>query len=88
MLREMSSAEFSLWMAEHSISPIGAERDDFRSAQIAATMVNMWRGKGSDPVTVADFMPFTPKPKAKRKDTLRPFLTMIAKRKPKSGKRR
>lgn len=54
--REIDSAEFSEWIAFNDIEPFGEERDDLRSAIVAATIANIFRGKGPAH-KVADFMP-------------------------------
>lgn len=64
LLDRTDSKEISEWIAFYSIEPFGEERADLRSAIIASTMANMWRGKGQRAFTVKDFMPqFDPKPK-------------------------
>lgn len=44
-------------MAYDRISPIGPEREDWRTALLACVMSNLWRGKGQRTAKMADFMP-------------------------------
>jgi hypothetical protein len=54
----MSSHEFAEWIAYSQLSPFGDGRADLRMAILAATMVNMWKGKDDDKAaTPDDFMP-------------------------------
>ena len=54
--RSIDSREFAEWLAYDRISPIGPERADWRAAMLAATLANVWRGKGA-PLAIADFLP-------------------------------
>jgi hypothetical protein len=56
--REISSAEFSEWMAYDLIDPIGERRADIRAGIIAAAVANTRRRKKSDPVAKPEtYMP-------------------------------
>ena len=57
MLGEMTEMQFQRWIAYSIIEPFGEERADLRSAIIACTMANMWRGQKQRPFKVDDFMP-------------------------------
>lgn len=57
MLEGMPSTMFSEWMAFAAVEPFGEERDDYRLAFALAVIVNMFRGKDSQPVTPKDLMP-------------------------------
>jgi hypothetical protein len=56
-MERIDSAEFAEWMAYERLEPFGEHRADLRSAIVACTMANAWRGKGSKTFTVKDFMP-------------------------------
>lgn len=54
----MSSAEFGLWLAFEKLEPFGPRQEELRAGQIAATIANGNRGRGSrEPFTAADFFP-------------------------------
>ena len=55
----MSSREFAEWIALFRLRPYGEWSEDYRSARLAAIIVNvMTRSKKSDPIAKAeDFMP-------------------------------
>lgn len=57
MLAGMPSAMLSEWMAFAAVEPFGEERNDFRLAYALAIIVNMFRGKDTQPVTPLDLMP-------------------------------
>lgn len=57
MLAEISSRQFAEWMAYSRLEPWGEDRDDLRMGIIASTIANANRGKGSKPLSPADFMP-------------------------------
>jgi hypothetical protein len=57
MLAGMSSRQFSEWMAYAAVEPFGEERSDYRVAHALAVIVNMFRGKDDQPVSVADLLP-------------------------------
>lgn len=68
MLREMSWAQFSEWLAYAEIDPIGSWREDFRAAQVAATVINMNRSSKTKAVKITDLMPdFNTKKHGKKK---------------------
>lgn len=52
--QSMSISELRLWMAFDRISPIGDERNDCNSAQIAAATLNAQRTK--DPLSIGDML--------------------------------
>ena len=56
MLARVTSRQLSEWGEYSKLEPFGEERADLRSAIIAATMANLWRGKGK-PAKTEDFMP-------------------------------
>ena len=60
----MSSREFARWVAYHSISPIGPERDDLRAGKLAMEVAAALGGLGGRKLKdfVLDFEP--PKPKS------------------------
>lgn len=55
--QEISSKEFSEWVAYNKIDPFGQDRNDLGAAIISATVCNVNRSKGSRPYKPADFMP-------------------------------
>lgn len=63
----MGSAELSEWFEYHAIEPWGAQRDNYHSAQIAALLYNINRGK-QKPVTSQDFMFMDPETAQELKD--------------------
>ena len=67
----MSSSEFSEWMAFGGLHPFGDGRADLRMGILAATMVNLWRGKDDQPAKPEDFMPqFEEEEKMSKEDAL------------------
>ena len=42
--------------------PFGEQRADLRSAIVACTIANIWRGKNQPAMKPIDFMPFAEKP--------------------------
>lgn len=52
------------WQAYYELEPWGDERADLRSGLIAATVHNVWRGKGARAKTALDFCPLIERPKA------------------------
>lgn len=54
---EWDSLEFAELLALEQMDPCSEERADLRAAIIAATMVNMWRGKSGRAAKPDDFMP-------------------------------
>jgi len=80
LLDRIDSKEISEWIAFYNIEPFGEERADLRSAIIASTMANMWRGKGQRAFTAKDFMPqFDPRPKQSI-ETMKAILQGLANR--------
>ncbi len=55
---ELSDAEFQEWMSFYRMEPFGEDRADLRAGIIAATIVNVQRGKKGRPVKPTDFMPY------------------------------
>jgi len=51
----MGSAELSEWQEYYALEPFGTWRDNWHSAQLAALIFNVNRGK-QKPVSTADFM--------------------------------
>lgn len=58
MQSELTSREFSEWIAFDRLEPIGPLRADFASAQICALVANALRGAGGKTYAPIDFMPF------------------------------
>ena len=54
----MTSAELAEWRAFDRVEPFGEYRADLRMGILAATIVNINRGKRAKPVVPRDFMPF------------------------------
>jgi hypothetical protein len=52
----MTPNAFTLWRAYYQLEPWGAWRDNIHSAQIAALLFNINRGKATPPATVQDYM--------------------------------
>lgn len=90
MLSRMSSAEYAHWIALDTNEFIGDLRGDYQAANIASTIVNMWRGKGQQPLSLLEFMHFVPKPSRKKRQTenLRAHLTLMAGKRKKRGNSR
>lgn len=63
MLAAMPARIYNEWLAYYEVEPFGEERADLRSAIIASTMANMWRGKKSRRFKIQQFMPNFEKPK-------------------------
>jgi hypothetical protein len=57
-MSEMSSSEFTEWMAFYELEPQGEWRADLRAGIIASTIANVNRSADSDALTPKDFMPF------------------------------
>lgn len=57
MLRRMSSAEITGWMAYSQIEPFGTEVQLYGHAITASTIANVNRGKNQKAFTPDDFMP-------------------------------
>lgn len=57
MLEQMSSRQFSEWMAYAAVEPFGEERDDHRLGYALAVIVNLFRGKNDQPVHPRDLTP-------------------------------
>ena len=62
-MKRSDSRELSEWQAFYQIEPFGEERADLRSAIIACTMANAWRGKNQRAFKLTDFMPNFEPPK-------------------------
>lgn len=54
----MDAEEFKYWMAYYAIDPWGEERDDIRSAIVAATVSNSNPYRKGRNARVDDFLPF------------------------------
>ena len=54
MLRGMSIHEFRRWRAYYDIEPFGEERADFRAASIVATLLNIYRKRGTKAININD----------------------------------
>lgn len=54
MLRGMSIWQFRRWRAYYDLEPFGEERADYRSAQIVAALLNVFRKRGSRPISIED----------------------------------
>ena len=70
--------EMAYWKAYYQLEPFGADRDNFHSAQIAALIFNVNRGKTQKAVGVEQFM-YRDKESAedeKRRDLSRRFLAL------------
>lgn len=52
---QLSSSEFSEWIAFYSFEPFGAWRDNWHAAQLTALVYNVNRGKGNA-LSAGDFM--------------------------------
>ena len=57
LLRRISSAELTEWIAFDQIDPIGDERADLNAGIVASTLANCNRGEATEPFKPADFMP-------------------------------
>lgn len=57
MLGEISSRQFSEWMAYARLEPFGEERADLRAGIVASVIANVNRGKKQKPYTPQHFMP-------------------------------
>ena len=57
MLRRMSSAELTEWMAFYQVEPFGGDADYLGHAITASTIANVNRSKNQKPFTPADFLP-------------------------------
>jgi hypothetical protein len=56
MLAEISSAQYSEWMAFYRLEPYGEERADLRAGIIASTIANANRGKNQKVFKPSDFI--------------------------------
>jgi len=72
-------------MAYAKIEPFGEKRADLRSAIIACTMANAWRGKNQKPLKPADFMPRFEPPPEQSAEQMKMLLRSIA---PQGGKKK
>lgn len=57
-MSEMSSSEFTEWLAFAELEPFGEWRADLRAGIIASTVANVNRSADSEALTPKDFMPF------------------------------
>jgi len=57
LLRRVSSAELTEWMAFSALESFGADAENLGHAITAATVANANRGKDKPPYKVEDFMP-------------------------------
>jgi len=73
----MSSSEFSEWQAYNTLEPFGEDRADLRMGILAATTVNMLKGKGK-PAKVTDFIPQFGRDRVDPEKVLRTKLKQIA----------
>lgn len=84
MLRRMSSTQFEWWKTYNELDPIGADREDWRSASIVQALWNIAR----DPARVPDGWPLSdfllgfgdnpkPKPVVQEKQSLEVQEMMI-----------
>jgi hypothetical protein len=51
------------WQIYEAIEPFGEQRADLRAGIIASVIANVNRGKGQNPFTATDFMPYLEKSK-------------------------
>lgn len=54
---EITSEEFTEWIAYSLLEPFGERQADFRSGILAMVMANAHRGRGTAPFKATDFMP-------------------------------
>lgn len=57
LMDQLTSAQYSEWMAFDQLEPIGSWWQDFRMSYLCALMGNVYREKGSKAFTIFDFMP-------------------------------
>jgi len=88
LLARIDSAELSEWMGFYSIEPFGEERADLRSAIIACTMANAWRGKNQRPFKVSDFIPNFGEPKEQTPEEILMIFKAAAQRNKKTKEQR
>ena len=86
MMQRMSALEETYWMQYHQMSPIGEQRADIRSAQLAHLIYNVNASKKSQKKTLIDFLPFYRKhvkePDPEQLDrSVRSFFSQIAQQK-------
>lgn len=55
--QEIDAREFAEWLAYYQSDPFGFERQDLGWGTVAATIANVFRGKGQRAMKPADFMP-------------------------------
>jgi len=65
-------------MAFARVEPFGEQRADLRSAIIACTMANAWRGKNQPAFKPADFMPRFEPPKPQSAEQMKSILRALA----------
>jgi hypothetical protein len=73
----MGAREFSLWQLYDSINPFGDERADLRAGLSTSALINIQLGKGAEPISALDFMPFTVKPEQKPRSILDNFKAIF-----------
>ena len=56
-IESLPATEFIRWIAYAHIQPIGAQRDDIRTAYAAAVSYNVTRPRRARPLKTKDFMP-------------------------------
>lgn len=94
MLAELTSEQFSYWMAYNRLEPFGPLGAWQRSGQIASMIGNTHLRKGARPFTPQDFMPAKPKGEASRqslsemKSVLMTMVAPVAKAEKKKTNRR
>ena len=64
---ETDAEEFAEWVAFQSIDPSDELRADIRSAIVAYTVANVFRGPKSPSIKFEDFLPFMPKKRVPRR---------------------
>lgn len=52
----MGYSEFIEWLAFYENEPFGGTRSDLQTALLAATIVNVQRGKGKQPIKITKFL--------------------------------
>lgn len=52
----MSAAEFEEWYQYYHEQPFGSKRDNMHAAIVAATMRNMFRATGTNPIDWKDYL--------------------------------
>lgn len=60
----LDAHEFGEWMEFAQFEPFGGPIEDLRSGQIVATLANIHRQKGAEPVKPLDYFPWHKEPEA------------------------